>query len=165
MTFADRLFPYPNPGAERMIPSRHPVQIGLLAGFIVSSVFQATAGPVLGSLGAVINWPLWVTLLIAAVIGCLLCLVAAIIAEKKPWDAMGFSLGGFFILTFVLLVGCYGYWVGYPGEFLGKREFWVNLFIALGFIWRFCQLSRRAIGLWRHHDRLEDVTDIGGVSR
>lgn len=148
----DRLFPIPDHGAERIIPSRHPVQVSLLIGFIISAIFQYVAGPVEGSLGAVVNWQLWVMLLGASAFGCVLCLIAAVIAERNPWNAMGFSLGGFFILSIILLFSVWGYMHGYPTEFLAKREFWVNLFIALGFIFRFGQLSRRAIGMWRHHD-------------
>jgi hypothetical protein len=150
----DRIFPKPNAGSELIIPSRHPVQIGLIIGFIIASFFQFFDGPVAGSLGSVINWQVWALLLIASIIGCGLTLVAGIIAVKKPWDAMGFSLGGFFILTFVLLIATWGYLHGYPNEFLAKREFWVNLCVALGFMWRFSELARRAGGLVLHRSTL-----------
>ena len=148
--FLDKLFPPPDPGGERIIPSRHPVQVGLLLGFVAAAGFQYAAGPTTGSLGAAINWNLWVTMLLASVVGCLLCLTAAFLAERKPWDAMGFSLGGFFILTFVLMFSVAGYMIGYPYEFLAKREFWVNLFVGLGFLARFLQLAMNSIRIWRH---------------
>lgn len=151
MKLIDKLFPHPEPGAERIIPSRHPVQIGLILGMLASSFFQLISGPVTGSLGVATPWAIWLMMIVASVTGCAMVLTAAVIAESKPWDAMGFSLGGFFIVSLVLLISCYGYYVGYPGEWFAKRDFWINLFIAFGFWWRFSQLCRRSVGLWISH--------------
>lgn len=144
----DKLFPQPVPGTQRIIPSRHPIQIGLMVAFIISSCFQVVQGLSIGSVAIAVAPTLLISILTASIIGSMMCLAAAIFAERKPWDAIGLSLGGFFILTMVLCFS-FTFFFNIPQPWL-LRDFWTTICLILAFIFRFLQLSVDAIRIWRH---------------
>lgn len=121
--------------------------------FIISSGFQLLQG-FSGISPAIIAGaePTTLTsLLIAVIMGSMMCLSAAIFAEKKPWDAIGLSMGGFFILGMTM---CFSltYFLSVPDFYL-LRDFWTTFCLGAAFLVRFIQLGFDAYRIWRNKSK------------
>ena len=152
MDVLNKLFPPPTAGTQRQIPSRHAVQVALMIALIISSIFQIFQGVAVGGVAVTMSPTILATALVATVIGCLLCLSSAIFAERKPWDSIGLSMGGFFILTCVMIFSCFFYVDVHP-EYWLRRDFWVTIALTGGFAWRFAQLLVDAIRIKKGADK------------
>jgi hypothetical protein len=149
MDVLNKLLPPVSSGDYRILPPRHELQIAIMIAFIVSSLFQIFGGPAERS--ALAEVPLSTIALLGsiAITGSLLCLGAAVVSGKHPWEAMGMSLAGFTLLSPAL---CFQIWLimdvveGWQSSGL----FWINVCLAVGFVFRWFHLVRDAIRIWRH---------------
>jgi peptidoglycan/LPS O-acetylase OafA/YrhL len=150
VSLLNKLFPPPSAGTSRIIPSRHPVQVSLMIALIISSIFQFFQGPADISVWSQVSPETFLAILVSSVIGSVLCLCAAVAAERNPWNALGFSLGGFVILS-VLMFFSTTLYMSLPG-FVSITTFWTTALLTLGFMYRCAQLAVDAYRIWRHKE-------------
>lgn len=98
-----KLFDKPIEGAALQIPARHAIQLGLMFGLLLGGFFQLKTGQSAQS-ARVMSHGLYLTQSVAMSFGSGLCLLSAVVAKRKPWDALGLSLAGMIVLA---MVGAY----------------------------------------------------------
>jgi VIT1/CCC1 family predicted Fe2+/Mn2+ transporter len=143
MTPLKRLFDKPIAGAALQIPARHPIQVWLMLGLAASAFFQLRTGQSPQS-ARVMSHTLYLTQAVAMGFGALLCLLSAVVAERKPWDAIGLSLAGMTTLSVVFAYYTVLTFVTVPNP-LVSVSFWFIFALFGGVCTRMAQLVWLAV--------------------
>lgn len=145
----ERIFGPPRPGSLLKIPSRHPIQMWLMASFVLGGLFQLFFGPEGGTLNATMPHGLFNTSALMMLTGGLLALVSAAVVRRKPWDAIGYSLCSMIMLSAVMSFYLYMYVEAIP-HWWTVFGFWFVFALCGGFVHRGVELAAEALRIWRH---------------
>lgn len=122
-----------------IIPARHPVQLFLVLGLFIASVFRLSQ-PQPASSALLIPYQMYVASNIVMFIGSALLIMSAIFAKAHAWLSMGLSLAGMLALSGVLAY--YTHITMNQAHFgwAGMTTFWFIGSMFLGFFVRAIQL-------------------------